>query len=67
MTVRIFFGPGAAGAPDVAVGTDGAAEGTGAGAAFGTWFRAVAVIAEALGVGGGSVDVAGLLDDGFAE
>jgi hypothetical protein len=68
VTVRIFFGPGAAGMPGVAgatVETDGVAAGGEAWPAFG-FDAVVAGIAGAGGAGGG-VDIAGLLDDGPAE
>lgn len=70
VTVRIFFGPGAAGTPgmaDVAVETVGAAGGGEAGLALGAGFEAVAVvIAGAVGACD-AVDIAGLLDVGPAE
>ena len=69
VTVRIFFGPGAAGTTGVAgatVETDGVATGGKAWPAFG--FDAVVVgIAGAGGAAGGGGDIAGLLDDWPAE
>jgi len=65
VTVRIFFGPGAACVAGATVETDGMAAGGKAWPAFG--FDAVVVgIAGASGAGGG-VDIAGLLDDWPAE
>ena len=67
VTVRIFFGPGAAGVPGVAgatVETDGVAAGGGTCPALGF----DAVVAGIAGAGGaGGVDIAGLLDDGPPE
>jgi hypothetical protein len=61
VTVRIFFGPGAAGAT---VETDGMAAGGGAWPALG-FDAVVAGIAGADGAG--CVDIAGLLEDGPPE
>ena len=66
VTVRIFFGPGAPGALDVAA--DEIAEPAGAEAPLGARFGALAVvIGGALGIGGGSAALAALLNDGLPE
>ena len=60
VTVRIFFGPGAAGVAGATVETDGVAAGGGTCPALGF----DAVVAGIAGAGGaGGVDIAGLLDD----
>jgi hypothetical protein len=64
VTVRIFFGPGAAGVAGATVETDGMAAGGEAWPALG-FDAVVAGIAGADGAG--CVDIAGLLEDGPPE
>ena len=65
VTVRIFFGPGAAGVAGMAVETDGTAGGGEAWLALG--FDAVAVVIVGAVGAGGSVDIAGLRDGALPE